>query len=326
MTAAETIIWIVVGMLGLLGSALWSGIETGFYCLSRVRLDIRLSDPHDAAARRVRTELEDRGRLLTTILLGNNVCNYAGTLGVTALLAGAGLPDGLTVALQVLVLTPMLLVFGESLPKEIFRLNADTLTYRVVPLVTFGRWIATATLVLPLLSRIARAVTHAIGEAASPLESGGRSRLLDLLSESAHSGAISGVQGRLAERVLAFERASVGSVMVPWSRVDRISTQQSRQHAIEVAVRSGRTWLPLTDRRGRVVGVVHTMDLFARSDADVAELGRPPVRVSPRDHVRRAIGRLVENEAGIAVVEVEGRPVGLVAEHDLVGPLLGPGG
>ncbi|HHN78166.1 MAG TPA: DUF21 domain-containing protein [Phycisphaerales bacterium] len=325
MTAAETIIWIAVAMLGLLGSALWSGIETGFYCLSRVRLDIRLSDPHDAAARRVRTELEDRGRLLTTILLGNNVCNYAGTLGVTALLAGAGLPDGLTVVLQVLVLTPLLLIFGESLPKEIFRLNADTLTYRVAPLVTIGRWIATATLVLPLLSRIARAATRAIGDAASPLESGGRSRLLDLLSESAHSGAISGVQGRLAERVLAFERASVRSVMVPWSRVDRISTQRSRQHAIEVALRSGRTWLPLTDRRGRVVGVVHAVDLFARTGEEIADLGRPPVRVSPRDHVRRAIGRLVESGTAIAIVEEGGRPVGLVAEHDLVGPLLGPG-
>ncbi len=325
MTTAGTILWLSVALLGLFGSALWSGIETGFYCLSRVRLDIRLSDRGDAAARRVRTELEDPRRLLTTILLGNNVCNYAGTLGVTALLAGAGLPDGLTVVLQVLVLTPMLLVFGEGLPKEIFRLNADTLPYRLVPLVTVGRWIATVTLVLPVLSMIARGVTRAIGESTSPLETGGRSRLLYLLTESAHGGAISGVQGALAERVLAFERATVRSVMVPWSRVDRIGVEWGRERAVEVAVRSGRTWLPLTDRRGRVVGVLHTVDLFARTDGDIMSARRLPARVSPKDHVRRAIGRLVESGVGIAIVEDGGRPVGLVAEHDLARPLLGPG-
>lgn len=324
MTGGEVIFWVALMLVGLFGSGLWSGVETGFYCLSRVRLDIRLSDRGDAAARRVRTELSDPGRLLITILLGNNICNYVGTLAATTILQSAGLSDGLTVVLQVLVLTPMLLVFGESLPKELFRLNADALPYRVVPLVTLSRWIMTATLVLPLLMLIARGVTRLIGADVSPLESGGRSRLMHLLSESAHSGAISGVQGGLAERVLAFERASVRSVMVPWSRVDRVGVDWGRARMVEVAIRSGRTWLPMVDRRVRVVGVLHAVDLFA-GDADVSLLGRTPARVSPREHVRRAIGRLVESGVGVAIVEDGGgRPVGLVAENDLVGPLLGP--
>lgn len=321
-TATEIILLAGLAVLGLIGSATWSGIETGFYCLSRVRLDIRLSDPHDGPARLVRAELADTGRLLTTILLGNNICNYLGTLGVTALLEGAGLSAGLTVSLQVLVLTPMLLVFGESLPKEVFRLNADSLPYRIAPVVKATRWLATLSLVLPVLTLIANAVTRWLGGDRSPLESGGRRRLLHLLEESAHSGAISGVQGALAERALAFERSTVRDVMVRWARVDRVGLESGRDRAVEVAVRAGQSWLPLTDRRGRVVGVVYTLDLLA-GDADLGAVCRQPARLTPDDPVRRAVGRLAESGPGIAIVESDGIPVGLVAEHDLVRPLIG---
>ena len=91
MTPAETAAWIALTAAGLAGSAVWSGTETGFYCLSRVRLDVRLHRRGDAGARRVRDELDHPDRLLATILLGNNLCNYFGTLGLTMVLEGAGL-------------------------------------------------------------------------------------------------------------------------------------------------------------------------------------------------------------------------------------------
>jgi CBS domain containing-hemolysin-like protein len=325
--SAETvaILWAGLAAIGLMGSALWSGTETGFYCLSRVRLDIRLSRPGDAAARRVRRELSNTGRLLATILLGNNICNYIGTLGVTGLLELGGLSAGLIVVLQVVVLTPTLLVFGESLPKEIFRLNADRLPYRIVPIVTASRWLMTATLVLPVLMLIVRAATRRLGSESSPLALGAKNRLLQLLLESAHSGAISGVQGALAERALSFERATVGEVMIPWSSVDRIKTEWSRGRALDIAARSGKSHLPVTDRRGRVVGVVHYVSLFG-GEADPVSLCEEPARLSPREPVRQAVGKLAESRPGVAIVESGGRPVGLVAEHDLVSPLLGAGG
>lgn len=321
MSGAEVMLWAGVAVCGLIGSALCSGLETGFYCLSRVRLDIRLSHAGDRAARRVRAELADTGRLLATILLGNNLFNYFGTLGVTVLLEGAGFSAGMTVGLQVLVLTPMLLVFGESLPKEVFRLNADTLPYRLAPVLTAARWLATVTLVLPGLLLISRAATRRLGAESSPLGMGGQRRLLHLIEESAHSGAISGVQGALAERALAFERSTVSAVMMPWTGVDRLRAEWGRERAIEHASRTGRSHLPVVDRRGRVLGVVHVLDLFA-SEGSIAELAEEPARLEPDEPVRRAVGRLAESRAGVAIVEQGGRAVGLVTEHDLVAPLI----
>lgn len=156
MTPVEILGWSLVMLAGLAGSAMWSGTETGFYCLSRVRLDVRLHRHGDRAAVRVRDELSDPNRLLSTILLGNNLCNYAGTLGLTMLLEGSGLSDGATIALQMVVLTPLLLVFGESLPKEVFRLNADSWPYALSPVIKFVRTVATVVGVLPAAMFISR--------------------------------------------------------------------------------------------------------------------------------------------------------------------------
>lgn len=316
----ESTLWTAVAVAGLVGSAVCSGVEMGFYCLSRVRLEIRLSRP-DRAARLVRTELNDPGRLLATVLLWNNLCNYAGTLGVTALLGLAGLSDGLTVLLQVLLLTPMLLVFGESLPKEVFRLNADTLPYRFVPLVRGARLLATATLVLPMLMLGARATARRLGQSSSPLALSGQRRLLHMLEESAHSGVISGVQGALAERALVFERSTVSGVMTPWIRVDRVDAETTRERATEVALRTGRSALPVVDARKRVVGVVQAIDLF-RGEGAFSALWGEPVRLSPDEPLRRALGRLADTGAGLGVVEANGRAIGVVTRSDLVRPLL----
>ncbi|MEM7621819.1 MAG: CNNM domain-containing protein, partial [Planctomycetota bacterium] len=81
--STDLAIWTGVAFLGLLGSAMWSGLETGTYFLNRVRLRLRLEDPADGAARAVAEELEQPERTLTTILIGNNACNYIGTLGLT---------------------------------------------------------------------------------------------------------------------------------------------------------------------------------------------------------------------------------------------------
>ncbi len=332
MNAIEIAGWALLMLAGLVGSAMWSGTETGFYCLSRVRLDVRLHKRGDRAALRVRDELSDPNRLLSTVLLGNNLCNYAGTLGLTMLLAGSGLSPGATIVLQMVVLTPLLLVFGESLPKEVFRLNADSWPYALSPVIKFVRILATVTLVLPALMAISRLALRLTGDTGGSIDAmGRRRRLLGLLEESAHSGSISGLQGRLAERALVFERTTVGEVAVPWRSVDRIRVDWSNETASAFALRTTRTWLPVTDRLGRVRGVIHALDLIASS----GEIGHgegpemiEPVRLDASESVLTAIGKLAVNPAGIAIVVDRARAgkgervVGLVGREDLVGPLL----
>ena len=116
--SSSDLVWVLVALAGLAGSAMWSGMETGLYCLSRVRLSVRqgASGAAGVTGRLAASELEKPDRVLATILVGNNACNYIGTLGLTALLEARGFGTVSLVLIQVLVLTPALLIFGESLP------------------------------------------------------------------------------------------------------------------------------------------------------------------------------------------------------------------
>jgi Mg2+/Co2+ transporter CorB len=131
---AEIIAWLLVMLAGLAGSALFSGLETGVYSLSRVRLELAARHGADGRAARgpirLLREIDRPESLLTTILVGNNACNYLGTLGLGTLLIAAGVRPTAAVLIQTLALTPVLVIFGESLPKELFRLRADTLPAR----------------------------------------------------------------------------------------------------------------------------------------------------------------------------------------------------
>ena len=91
MTTHE-LIWLLVAFTGLLLSALCSGLEIGLYTINRVRLAVR-SGRGDRRAVRLDRELRDPGRSLTTLLIGNNIANYLGSLGIMALLKSSGLSD-----------------------------------------------------------------------------------------------------------------------------------------------------------------------------------------------------------------------------------------
>src|SRR5436309_2136726 len=145
-------VWWALVLVGTLGMGVASGVEMGSYALSRVRLNVRA----DWRARVLRRELERPDRLLATLLIASNLFSYLGAMGLTNLLARAGLSDWQIVLVNTLILTPVLFVFAESLPKELFRIEADRLTYAFAgPLAAF-RWILTVTGILPAVTWIGR--------------------------------------------------------------------------------------------------------------------------------------------------------------------------
>ncbi|MEN8150500.1 MAG: CNNM domain-containing protein, partial [Planctomycetota bacterium] len=110
------------------GSFYFSGIETGIYALNRVRLRVR-AEEGDPAARRVADLVAEPQSTISTILIGNHTANYAATFFCMALIVALfDVADPELV--NTLVLTPVLFVTGEILPKDTFRMRADTLVYR----------------------------------------------------------------------------------------------------------------------------------------------------------------------------------------------------
>jgi putative hemolysin len=319
----DDLLWVLLALAGLGGSALWSGTETGMYSVSRVRLAIRRGDPRDTAARTLAGELAHPDRTLGTILIGNNVCNYLGTLGLTAVLEARGFSAAAMFVLQIGVLTPVLLVFGESLPKEMFRVKADTLTYRVVPVLRAARVLFTVTGVLPLVALVSALASKSSGRSGPTLARPGRERLAELMRESASSGAISTEQARMAERALAFGARRVREVMVPWSGVVAVHEGWSRARVITSLARGDHTRVPVLGPTGAVCGVADRLALQADAGLALSDVTGEAVWLDPGLGLRDALGALRSAGVPIGLVGTPGRPLGIATVKDLLEPLTG---
>ena len=105
-----TLFWLFGAFVGTLGSALFSGMETGSYTLNRIRLHLRVHGKQRTATV-LDKMLNAPNRMLGTLLVGNNIVNYLASYSIAQLLAIAGYSDWGMVLVNVLLLTPLLLRF-----------------------------------------------------------------------------------------------------------------------------------------------------------------------------------------------------------------------
>jgi putative hemolysin len=346
MSTLAGISWLLLGLVSLAGSWLCSGMETGTYTLNRIRLMVRAEGRHrsgrgaadaaaadpgrgvvDVAARILYNEVEKPERLLGTILIGNNIFAFMAALSITELLIARGYGDGQILLLNILILTPLILVFCEALPKELFRIEADRLSYAFVPLIAALRLILTVTLVLPLVLWFARAAAKVIGvEGEIGLAVSARERVAMLLKETVSEGGLSPAQAQLVDRAIAFHRLRLRDEMVPWSRISAVRLDWDRARLLRHMAMHPFSRYPVVEfgRGGmRVAGVLRQADVFLRPRATIADLMIEPARLGPAAPLRDGLGSLRDSPAGMIIVEQDGRPIGAATVKDLAEPLTG---
>jgi CBS domain containing-hemolysin-like protein len=310
-------------VLGMAGSAFCSGVETGIYSLSRIRLSLRASGERAGVlARRLKAEVDRPARALATLLIANTIFNNLGSIGISALLEPHFSEVG-TVVLNVLLLTPLLFIFSESLPKELFRTGADRLTYYAAPLLYAGRLVLTATLVLPLVELLVRGVTRALrlGDPSGLSEPG--EKIAAMLKEGARHGVLSESQTTLLDRALLLRETRIRGEMIPWSQAEVVSAAWDRHRVAEFLATHRHSRYPVVDASGNVVGVVEHLDLCLAGSKGPGQLVRPAVFLDPEASVRDGLVRLRSADTKLGVVRQGGKPVGVVSTADLIEPLLG---
>lgn len=324
MTAMEQVFWGAVLAAGLCGSAFCSGVETGFYTMNRVRLTVLAArvGRGGRSARRLRWLTQHPEQVIATTLIGNNLSNNLTVLGLTVFLEARGMSDAAMILLNVFVVTPLLLIFCESLPKETFRRAADRVMHKVVLPLEVARLLLTVCGLLPLLLALTRGVSRLV-RVAPEKAMGHREEFEHLLREGASLGQLSASQQELLDRALMVESATVAQHMVPWRDVTTIRHDWDRARLMRLLIRAPFKALPVVDLRGRTVGVVSHMDAYLNAGADARALTRPVVTLAPSESVAAALLRLRAKGGQIAVVEVEGRPVGVVSLGRLLEPLVG---
>ncbi len=322
--AAEWSIWWTLVILTIVASALCNGLETGCYIVNRVRLDLRAArTPPDHSARIIRTELDRPGRLLATLLITNTVASAVAAEATARLLHMGGYSTLAIAIINTVVLSPILFVAGDALPKELFRVEADKLVPMLALPLRIARVLLTIIGVLPLVHAFAHLLEKAL-KLPQDSATDARQRIAILLKEGTGHGVLSESQATLVDRALAFRGIKVADEMTRWADVRVLPVSGERSRLLELIGQAEHAFFPCVDRTGKVLGVIRQLDLYTQSKKSTQELCIQVPRLTPDMPAREALSRLRQRRMRIGIVEdAAGRPVGIITAKDLVEPLTG---
>lgn len=313
-------------LLAIIGSALFSGIEMGIYCLDRVRLEVR-AEQGDRRARTLARMMQRPDELVTTTLLGTNLTDYLASAALAALLTRLAIPEARTELYTTLILTPVILVFGGVLPKDWFRRRSGELMLRLASLLAWCRRAAALTGLLWFL----RQLTRVLVRAGDPVRAQNEAILprigtLRLLTEGAARGGLSAFQRAVIERVLRVSRVRVRQIMVPRPRTAHVPITIAREDLLRIARMAHFSRLPVYEGDARnVVGIVNVYDvLMDDQPRPVRDYVRQAVRVPPDLTVPAALVQLQQARQVMAIVVNENDEfLGLFTMKDLVEEIVG---
>lgn len=317
------ILSIVLAISGLLLSALFSGAETGFYRQSKVRfmLDARAGDK---VARGLMVLINRPALFVATALVGNNLANYivslALVLGVNSLWSGGSLQQ----LLGPIVMSPILFVYGELLPKHVFYLAPNTMLRWVgIPLLGFAAAFTPVSILLwaasKLLERLAGASQQRIGLTLA------RRELQQVFEEGHVVGVLMPAQRQLVQGLFALADHSVLRCVKPISQFTRIKSDTTNGVALQKANSKGAPVLLVEDsetKRTRLIGYTLAVDV-ALGDRRAEITVRPLLELRENESLIGALRSMQTSGEDIAlVVGTRQQPRGLVTIDDLVDPLL----
>ncbi len=317
--------FMLVFALLLLG--FYAGSETAVVSASKARIDV-LAEQRNKRATIIKRLLQEPDKMLGTVLVGTNLMSTAA--GVAGLrLMNSFLPgrEGLQEFVNTVVMTLLILVFCEIIPKTIFRVKADTLALRSA----FGLWISSI-FFYPVVSLVTK-ITNFVVKIAGDEESKEKIRImreeLRLLAKmGAKEGVIKKEQLQMVSSVLDLETLTLDKVMTPLVYITVLPKEATIEEFYKRVSETGFSRIPVYEERvDNLIGLVNVLDvLYSESQpSTIAPFIKMEVRHEPES--RRVYSLLQELQRSqspmVFVVDEYGGVVGLVTIEDLIEEILG---
>ncbi|MDF3130549.1 CNNM domain-containing protein [Kiritimatiellaeota bacterium B1221] len=314
----------------LIASAFYSGMETGIVSINRVRLR-HLSKRRDKRALQLEKWILDPDGMLATSLVGTNLSNTAFTVIGTRLIVDVIGSARIGGPIAAIILTLLILIFGEYLPKAWYQSHPLIRSARFVPLFRFSQflfhWVS-----VPVIALVRTVIPP-------PAENEGeenqtritRRDIQFLLSrESGATPDLSEQRRRMVVGVFGLSEQNARDIMVPREKMLQIKPTTPMPEILELAAKSKVKSLPVySETEKRFTGILKLSDLFEHIDEEdlrVPDLIRPPQYVDeempaddliPRMRLTRQPMLLVRDDQGI----VTGFVTTEVVLEEIVGPL-----
>lgn len=310
----------ILVMILLIGmSAFFSSTETAFTSFNHARVKALARGGNKRA--RLAIELSDKyDKLLSSILIGNNIVNIlASSLATVVFVAWLG---GAGVSVSTVVMTVLVLIFGEISPKTLAKDHADQLVLAFAPYINFimllltplnwifAQWRKLLALVFP-----------------APKDEGmAEEELLTLVAEAEQEGEIDEHESDLIRSAIEFNDQTAEDILTHRVDIVALDVEMTMDEAEQVFRENTFSRLPVyEDSIDNIVGVIHEKDFFNnRTATSLREIMKPPLFVTPTSRISDLLHTLQKAKSHMAIVSDEyGGTMGIVTMEDIIEELVG---
>lgn len=313
---------IIVGIIiCVMFSAFFSASETAFTTLNRIRLKTE-AEAGDSRAALVLSIAENYDKMLSTILIGNNIVNIASaslaTIVFTHMLGDAG------VSLSTVVMTIVVLIFGEISPKNLAKEHPEAFARFSAPflrlLITiltpinfiFSQW-------KKLLSRIFKKKSD---------NRMTQEELKTIVDEAQSEGGIDEEKGELIRSAIEFDDLTADDILTPRVDIVGIDEECPFQNISDIFLKNTYSRLPVySDSIDNIIGIVHEKDYFSAQKngiSDIKQVMKKVLYISRTVKISDLLRTLQKTKSHMAIVVDEfGGTEGLVTMEDIIEELVG---
>ena len=303
-------------------SAFFSASETAFSSLNQIRLKSRAEDG-DASAARVLAMAEKYDKLLSTILIGNNIVNIAAaSIGTILFTRALGAERGAT--MSTIVLTIVVLIFGEVTPKSLAKEMPETVATAVSPMLNLLMVLFTP--LTWLFSQWKRLLGHFVHSTEEDTITEGE--LMTMVSEAENDGELTDRESELIRSAIEFDDVEVEEILTPRVDVVAVEDNTSLDEVAQTFAESGYSRLPVYhDTIDNIIRVVHEKDFYLarlKKETSLEELVKPTLYTTGSTQISQLLRTLREQHHHLAVVVDEyGGTEGIITLEDILEELVG---
>ncbi len=318
-----TIVLILVLFVLVLLSAFFSASETSYSSANRVRLMSLASDGNKRASKMLKM-LDNYDKVLTTILIGNNIVNILmsslGTILFIKLLVDANLAATVSTA----VITVVVLIFGEITPKSVAKEMPEKFGMAIEPILSFFMVILTPlNLIFSLWKKLVKKIFRLKNESIIT-----ETELITYVETAANEGGIEQHESQLIKSAIEFEDVDVQDIMVARVNVIAVSQDASKNEIEKMFREHGFSRMPVySDTIDSIIGVIHQKDFYEKvnnSDNQIKDILQNSVCVADNMKISVVLRMLQKAKIHMAVVVDEfGGTSGIVTLEDILEELVG---
>ena len=315
---------IIILLILLALSAFFSSNETALMSVNKIRLRSLADEGNKRAAMALDILENQTPKLLSAILIGNNIVNISASSLATTLAYSFG---GYMVSIVTVILTVLILIFGEITPKNYATINAERLTLRYIPVFKFLMTVMTPVIfIINLFSRGVMRLMRVDPDAASKAMT--EEELRTIVDVSHEDGVIESDEKEMIYNVFDLGDATAKDIMVPRVHVTFADVESTYDELIEIFREDKFTRLPVyKDSQNNIVGIINMKDLLLYDKNEefvIDRFLRKPHFTYETKSISDLLVEMKDSTFNIAIVLDEyGDMAGLITLEDILEEIVG---